>query len=165
MTLPGAYVGAPGGFLDGKAKLFDRHGTNVFLVLCHRIPGFIEKAVKALRSGRSQKASVVAVTTGLLERIAKHSPHGPQHAATMRRWVDETAARGYGESHGEREEGLSAVAAPVLGRSGGVVAALALSGPSIRFTPDRVAEFAADLREMARQMSERGFDRPFGGPG
>jgi DNA-binding IclR family transcriptional regulator len=42
------------------------------------------------------------------------------------------------------------------------VAALALSGPTIRFTEDRVAEFAAELARMAQRMSERGFDHPFG---
>jgi DNA-binding IclR family transcriptional regulator len=115
-------------------------------------------------AGASSKVLLRDASPGLLERIAKGSPHGPGHAGVMREWIDAAAVAGYGESHGEREAGLSAVAAPVLGRSGGVVAALALSGPSIRFTPDRVAEFADDVKTMARQMSERGFDRPFGTP-
>ncbi|GGN12295.1 DNA-binding IclR family transcriptional regulator [Actinoplanes campanulatus] len=115
-------------------------------------------------AGASSKVLLRDASPALLDRIAKGSPHGPGHAAVMREWIDEATAAGYGESHGEREAGLSAVAAPVLGRSGGVVAALALSGPSLRFTPDRVAEFATDLTAMARQMSERGFDRPFGSP-
>jgi DNA-binding IclR family transcriptional regulator len=113
-------------------------------------------------AGASSKVLLRDASPALLERIAKGSPHGPGHAAVMRRWIDEATAKGYGESHGEREDGLSAVAAPILGRSGTVVAALALSGPTIRFTPDRVTEFATDLREVAQQMSDRGFDRPFG---
>jgi DNA-binding IclR family transcriptional regulator len=113
-------------------------------------------------AGASSKVLLRDASPALLERIAKSSPHGPGHAPAMREWIDAAAVAGFGESHGEREAGLSAVAAPILGRSGAVVAALALSGPSIRFTPDRVAEFAADLRAMARQMSERGFDSPFG---
>jgi DNA-binding IclR family transcriptional regulator len=40
-----------------------------------------------------------------------------------------------------------------------------LSGPTVRFTEARVAEFAADLKEIARQMSERGFTHPFGDRG
>jgi DNA-binding IclR family transcriptional regulator len=40
------------------------------------------------------------------------------------------------------------------------VAALTLSGPTVRFTEDRVEEFTADLREAAKRMSERGFDHP-----
>ncbi|GIE94224.1 IclR family transcriptional regulator [Paractinoplanes rishiriensis] len=113
-------------------------------------------------AGASSKVLLRDANPGMLERIAEKSPHGREHAAVLRDWIDQAARQGYGESHGEREAGISAVAAPVLGRSGGVVAALALSGPSIRFTPDRVAEFADDLKQMAQQMSERGFDRPFG---
>ena len=71
--------------------------------------------------------------------------------------------RGYAVSHGERDEGLSAVAAPILGRSGSVVAALGLSGPTMRFTDSRILEFAADLQRVAQHMSERGFDHPLGG--
>ncbi|BEL05861.1 IclR family transcriptional regulator [Actinoplanes sichuanensis] len=113
-------------------------------------------------AGASSKVLLRDAGPALLERIAKGSPHGPGHAAVIREWIDETAQNGFGESHGEREEGLSAVAAPIIGRSGTVVAALSLSGPTIRFTPDRVAAFAADLIEMARQISERGFNSPFG---
>lgn len=116
-------------------------------------------------AGASSKVLLRDATDGLLERIAGTSPHGPGHAATMREWIDETTVKGYGESHGEREAGLSAVAVPVLGQSGSVVAALALSGPTVRFTPDRVTEFAADLRQIAAQMADRGFDRPFGSGG
>ena len=41
------------------------------------------------------------------------------------------------------------MAVPVTGRSGAVVAALALSGPTLRFTAERVTEFAADLSRPA----------------
>jgi DNA-binding IclR family transcriptional regulator len=116
-------------------------------------------------AGASSKVLLRDAGPGILERIARSSPNGPEHAAVMRKWIDEATAKGYGESHGEREEGLSAVAVPILGNTGGVVAALALSGPTIRFTESRVAEFAADLVRMGRQMSERGFASPFGKPG
>ena len=88
--------------------------------------------------------------------------YGAGHVRRLREWIDEAAAQGFAESHGEREDGLSAVAAPILGRSGSVIAALGLSGPTVRFTEARVAEFAADLKQIAHQMSERGFTHPFG---
>jgi DNA-binding IclR family transcriptional regulator len=43
-----------------------------------------------------------------------------------------------------------------------VVAALSLSGPTIRFTDARITEFAAEVKRMAQQLSERGFDHPLG---
>jgi len=110
-----------------------------------------------LWAGASSKVLLRDAPGSLLARIARQSPYGPGHVATLRQWITRAAADGYAVSHGEREEGLSAVAAPVTGQSGAVVAALSLSGPSLRFTPDRVTEFVAALRDAAARMSERGF--------
>ena len=113
-------------------------------------------------AGASAKILLRDASPGLLERIARSSPYGAGHVKRLREWIDEAAAQGFAESHGEREDGLSAVSAPILGRSGSVIAALGLSGPTIRFTEAKVAEFAADLKQVARQLSERGFTHPFG---
>jgi DNA-binding IclR family transcriptional regulator len=113
-------------------------------------------------AGASAKVLLRDAGPALLERIARGSPYGPNHVRRLREWIDEAAVQGYAESHGEREDGLSAVAAPILGGSGRVIAALGLSGPTIRFTETRVAEFASDLKQIARQISERGFTHPFG---
>jgi DNA-binding IclR family transcriptional regulator len=115
-----------------------------------------------LWAGASSKVLLRDAPDSLLARIARRSPYGEGHVATLREWVAQAALDGYAVSHGEREEGLSAVAAPVTGRSGGVVAALALSGPTLRFTAERVAGFAADLVQAGARMSERGFDHPLG---
>jgi DNA-binding IclR family transcriptional regulator len=110
-----------------------------------------------LWAGASSKVLLRDAPDSLLTRIARQSPWGAGHADTLREWIAQAAADGFAVSHGEREEGLSAVAAPVTGRSAAVVAALSLSGPSVRFTPERVTEFAAALRDAASRMSERGF--------
>ena len=49
---------------------------------------------------------------------------------------------------------------PCSAGTGSVVAALTLSGPTVRFGDDRVAAYVSDLVEVARRMSERGFDHP-----
>ena len=115
-----------------------------------------------LWAGASAKVLLRDASPGLLERVARSSPYGEGHVRRMREWTDEAAQQGYAVSHGERETGLSAVAVPILGRSGTVVAALTLSGPSVRFTDDRVAVFAKALLAAAAQMNERGFDHPLG---
>jgi DNA-binding IclR family transcriptional regulator len=115
-----------------------------------------------LWAGASSKVLLRDAPDALLARIARRSPRGEEHLETLLAWIADARRDGFAVSHGEREEGLSAVAAPVTGRSGAVVAALALSGPSIRFTKERVSEFAAGLREAAARMSERGFDHPLG---
>lgn len=113
-----------------------------------------------LWAGASSKVLLRDAPEALLRRVALGSPYGEGHVQRLREWITEAAHQGWAVSHGEREDGLSAVAVPVLGRSGTVVASLSLSGPTVRFPDELVTRFADDLREVARQMSERGFDHP-----
>lgn len=65
-------------------------------------------------------------------------------------------AKGFAVAIDELERGLSALAAPVFGASDGVaIAALSISGPTIRLTRDRIAELVPALLEQARLVSER----------
>ena len=64
-------------------------------------------------------------------------------------------ARGYATAVDELEDGLAALAAPVFGPGGDVVAALSISGPTIRLTPDRITELAPALLEQASLLSAR----------
>jgi len=116
-----------------------------------------------LWAGASAKVLLRNAPMPLLTRVAHSSPHGPSHVDTLRKWIDAAVKDGYATSAGEREPGLSAVAVPIAGRSVPVAAALTLSGPTIRFTDDRLAEFVADLRRVAARISERGFDHPLAG--
>ncbi len=99
-----------------------------------------------LYSGATAKVLLRDATPALLDRVARSSPYGQGHVKRLREWIDEAAEQGYAVSHGEREEGLSAVAVPILGRAGSVVAALSLSGPTIRFTDHQIPDFVTDLR-------------------
>ncbi|WP_372631277.1 IclR family transcriptional regulator [Cohnella sp.] len=66
--------------------------------------------------------------------------------------LDDILAAGYATSFEEREPGAAAVAAPIFNRSGKLVAALSVSGPSNRLTPDRMHEFAPAIVESAHRM-------------
>ncbi|MFC4598534.1 IclR family transcriptional regulator [Cohnella hongkongensis] len=68
------------------------------------------------------------------------------------RQLDDILAAGYATSYEEREPGAAAVAAPIFNRSGKLVAALSVSGPSNRLTPDRMHEFAPAIIESAHRM-------------
>ncbi len=63
--------------------------------------------------------------------------------------------RGYASAVDELEQGLAAIAAPIFGPDGDVVAALSISGPTIRFTRERMLELAPHLITQAAQVSER----------
>jgi DNA-binding IclR family transcriptional regulator len=83
--------------------------------------------------------------------------HGvaPPHEAVGARELAAIRARGWSAAVDELEHGLSAMAAPVRGAGGGVVAALSISGPTIRLTPERMERLAPVLLEQARELSLR----------
>ncbi|MDI5975059.1 IclR family transcriptional regulator [Amycolatopsis magusensis] len=114
-----------------------------------------------LWAGASSKILLRNSDSAHLSRVARSSPYGPDHLDALRAQIDEATERGYAYSHGERETGLSAVAVPVFGRSGTAIAALSLSGPTVRFPDDRITEFVAALVEVSGHLTERGFDHPF----
>jgi DNA-binding IclR family transcriptional regulator len=64
-------------------------------------------------------------------------------------------SQGYAVAVDELEHGLAALAAPVFGPDGVAVAALSISGPTIRLTRERITELAPALVEQAQFLSER----------
>jgi IclR family transcriptional regulator, acetate operon repressor len=62
---------------------------------------------------------------------------------------------GFATSIDELEVGLSAMAAPVRGARGEVIAALSISGPTLRMTPDRIRELQPILISEAETLSRR----------
>jgi DNA-binding IclR family transcriptional regulator len=89
-------------------------------------------------------------------------PDSPLRAFTERTIVDrgvlevEVATirdRGWGQALGEREEDLNAVAAPVLDRTGNLVAILGVQGPTIRFSPRAMRAAVEMLTEKAALIS------------
>ena len=61
---------------------------------------------------------------------------------------------GFAESSGEREPGVSSVSAPVWGTSGGVIAAVSISGPAERLTAHPAASHSHAVVEAAQQLTE-----------
>lgn len=78
-------------------------------------------------------------------------PAGLQRQAFAKQ-LDDIVASGYATSYEEREPGAAAVSAPIFNRSGKLVAALSVSGPSNRLTPDRMHAYAPAIMEAARRM-------------
>lgn len=64
----------------------------------------------------------------------------------------EIRAQGYATSVEEREPGAAALSAPILNRSGKLVAALAISGPVSRLTLEQMQAYAPLLLESAGRM-------------
>lgn len=61
--------------------------------------------------------------------------------------------QGYAIGREEHEIGLNAVAAPVCDHSRDVVAAISVSGPAFRLSPDRFSTIAAHVQQTALKLS------------
>ncbi len=73
-------------------------------------------------------------------------------------------AQGYAVSHGESTAGASCVSAPVFDATGKPIAAITISGPTIRMTDDKVSEYASLVMAVAKKVSQamglNGFLKP-----
>jgi DNA-binding IclR family transcriptional regulator len=67
--------------------------------------------------------------------------------------LDQVRRRGFAVAAEELEPGLVAIAAPVRDSTGHVVAALSVSGPSVRLRPERIAQTARLTVGAARDLS------------
>ncbi len=75
--------------------------------------------------------------------------------AVLRAALAEALTRGWAAAVDELEVGLSAVAAPLVGASGAVVASISVSGPTFRLPPARLAEVAEAVCASADRISGR----------
>lgn len=105
--------------------------------------------VHATSSGKVLLAFGAVALPGTLERYT------PRTLLSLDEQLAEIRRRGYGYTVEELEAGLNAVAAPVRGPDGSVVAAVSASGPSYRLTPERIPEVGELLSEGAREISQR----------
>jgi DNA-binding IclR family transcriptional regulator len=73
----------------------------------------------------------------------------------LRAELEQVRRDGYAAAVDELETGLAAIAAPVRGASGEVVAALSITGPTVRMTPTRIKELSRSLIEESDRLSDR----------
>jgi len=64
-----------------------------------------------------------------------------------------TKKRGYAVSEGERVEGVSCVAAPIFDATGKIIGAVTISGPTTRFSRQKIQQYAELLLNTTEQIS------------
>jgi IclR family acetate operon transcriptional repressor len=79
--------------------------------------------------------------------------------AVLARELDTVRERGVAEAVGEREPDLNALAAPVIGRGGELVAIVGVQGPAARLPAAKRRELRVPLRRAAEEIG-----RSLGGP-
>lgn len=114
------------------------------------------------RLGRPSVAHATATGKVLLAYGGAEPPPGPLKRYTERTITDRRTlaaeiarvrARGYAQALCEREDDLSAIAAPVWGPRGELVAILGVQGPASRFRGEPMETALGPLLERAQQVS------------
>jgi len=104
---------------------------------------------------------IAAVLAAGLRRL---TPRTITEKARLLRQLTEIRRRGYATSGDERVAGASAVSAPIRDGPGRVIAGLTISGPTYRFTQDRVRRYVALVCDGAERVSGAlGFTAPANG--
>ncbi len=85
-----------------------------------------------------------------LERFTKNTITDP---GKLKEELKKIKNKGYAIDNMEHEEGIKCVGAPIRNHRGEVFAAISLSGPSQRFTPERIREMAPLVMQAANEIS------------
>lgn len=92
------------------------------------------------------------ILEGPLERLTPATITDPD---LLRAQFETIRSQGYGHTVEELEEGLNAVAAPIRGADGSVIACVSVSGPSYRLEPDGIGSAGALTVQAAAEISRR----------
>jgi DNA-binding IclR family transcriptional regulator len=87
--------------------------------------------------------------------LAAYTAHTVTEPKTLRAELARVRGQGYATAVGEIEDGLNAVAAPIFDGAGQVAAAISVSGPAYRVTPERLADLGALTARAAAEISAR----------
>jgi DNA-binding IclR family transcriptional regulator len=87
----------------------------------------------------------------LSQPLESYTEHTIQDPRELRHLLDEIRATGYGVSIGEVDAHATAIAAPVMLKQR-LLCSLSVTGPSARFEPDQIRDYAALLLEEAAAL-------------
>jgi IclR family acetate operon transcriptional repressor len=138
-------VPGPAG-VEHLAQVESRHYLGISHWVGRRVPYHCSANGKALLA-----FGAAGATAGPLEALTSRTITEPALFAAE---LERIRREGYATAVDELELGLSAVAAPVLDDSGRAVAALSVSGPTLRLSPRRVTELRPIVIKQARALGE-----------
>ncbi len=85
--------------------------------------------------------------------LSPSTPHTITTAAALEDELIKVGRQGFAVDDEEQEEGVRCIAAPVRDSTRRVVAAMSLSGPSTRMTPERIQSLSGLLKTVCVQLS------------
>lgn len=87
--------------------------------------------------------------------LTPKTPRTITSAARLTQEMDAVRARGYSVDDEENETGARCIGAPVFNLGGVCIAAISVSGPTIRMTQERILLIAPEVQSAAAAISER----------
>ena len=91
----------------------------------------------------------------LRRKLEQYTPRTTTDPDTLAAELDRVREDGYAACYEELELGMHAVAVPIHGPGGEVVAALSASGPAYRLSKQRVRQIIRPMIEAAQELSEQ----------
>ena len=145
-----------------SSRIYIRQGTSRVCVAQHEGTQQLRHVVRIgeempLWAGASSHVLLAGCSAQEVHRTASAAGRGPDFESVLGERARRAAEQGWAVSHGEREEGVSAVAAPITDADGRIVAAVALGGPTTRFTRERIDAFLPALTKAGQQLSDLQF--------
>jgi DNA-binding IclR family transcriptional regulator len=114
-----------------------------------RMPAYSTATGKAFLAHLPADRVTDAIARGLPRRTAHTITTADELLAELAKVRDQ----GWAVDNVENEDGVRCVGAPILDHLGAVVAALSVSGPTMRVTEDRVPALGAQVKTVAEEIS------------
>lgn len=131
------------------AAVAGRHELRPFIQLGRPLPLRVGAAGKLLLAFADRDVQELELGRALAE--APNMPNAP--GARLREQLDQIREQRWATSIGEREEGVSAAATPIVDSRDRVVAALCISAPTTRLGESRFGEMRRPLETSASEVS------------
>lgn len=116
-----------------------------------RVPLYLTASGKAILAFSGADLFREVVEAGM----RRLTPATITSARRLRERLEEIRKTGLSVNRGERRPDISAVAAPIFNRLGECTAAIGVSGPSSRFTDERLDKIAESVRKAAEEISAK----------
>lgn len=157
----GETVGLHSAISEGRycvAELVSRHPIKLSTGVGHTYDLYVAATGKAILAFADERT-----TERVFANLAKDDGSGPfrkPKPAQLRRELALIRRRGYAVTLGEVVASANSIAAPILDDDGHAVAAINITGPADRWTPQRMDEHAAELLAATQAVRARlGYDR------
>jgi DNA-binding IclR family transcriptional regulator len=135
------------------------HAVRMFTEIGRRVPAHACGAGKVMLA--HQPETMIA---GLIDQapFAALTPHTLTTAAELAVELQRAHTRGFAIDREEYEEGVACVAAPIFGADGEVLAAVSVSGPTVRLLRNDLAQLGELVRSHVQEISRELGHRPVG---